>query len=88
MRETGFADPIAPKKDKEKKSPWDYTCPQYDERTSCYVNAGSHWGVGHRNPVGHKENPKTRVPTMPFGRPPTLKVTEIPTKNLEQEYLE
>lgn len=85
---TGFADPIAPKPGKKKKSPWNFTCPPYDERSSCYVNAGSHWGLGHRNPVGHKGNPTSIVPTLPRGRPPTMKVTEIPTANLEQEYLD
>lgn len=57
---SGFKDPIAIKKqdpkDKPvdgKKSPWDFTCPQYDQRSSCFVNAGTHYGVGHKQPVGH-----------------------------------
>ena len=49
---TRFPNPIEPK-GKEQKSPWDFTQPDYDERSSCYVNAGSHYGVGHKNPVGH-----------------------------------
>lgn len=82
-----FKDPIASEvKPVKKKSPWDYTCPTYDERTSCYVNAGSHYGVGHRNPVGHDGPSKTRVDTMPFGKVDTLRVTEVPRKNLDQEY--
>lgn len=85
---TGFKDPIAPKEGKMKKSPWDYTAPTYDERSSCYVNAGSHYGVGHRNPVGHNGNPKSRVPTLPYGRVNTLKVAEVPIKNLDQEYID
>lgn len=85
---TGFKDPIAPKSGKMKKSPWDYTCPKYDERSSCYVNAGTHYGVGHRNPVGHKDNPKSRVPTLPYGRVNTMKVSEVPIKNLAQEYID
>lgn len=84
-----FKDPIAPKiKKKEKKSPWDFRCPTYDERTSCYVNAGSHFGVGFNNPVGYKQEVKTRVPTLPFGRVSTMEVDEVPRKNLQQEYLE
>lgn len=80
-----FKDPIAPKQGKKMKSPWDYTQPCYDERTSCYVNAGSHYGVGHRQPVGREGNPKTRVDTLPFGRVKTMEVDEIPTKNLPIE---
>lgn len=59
-----------------KKSPWDFTCPQYDERSSCYVNAGTHYGIGINQPVGHEGNPKQRVTTMPFGRPSTMEVDE------------
>lgn len=86
--ESMFKNPIASKIEKEKKkSPWDFTCPIYDERTSCYTNAGSHYGVGFRNPVGHTDKPKMRVDTLPFGRPDTIEVAEIPKKNLNQEYL-
>lgn len=84
-----FKNPIAPKIKKEKKkSPWDYRCPTYDERTSCYVNAGSHFGIGFKNPVGHTEKPKTRVPTLPFGRVATMEVDEVPRQNLKQEYIQ
>lgn len=81
---TGFKDPAAIKnqrpedKPKEgKNSPWDYRCPQYDERSSCFINAGTKYGVGHRQPVGHEGNPISRVPTMPFGRVPTMEVDEV-----------
>jgi hypothetical protein len=57
-----------------KSSPWDYRQPQYDERSSCYVKAGTDYGIAHRQPVGHHGNPKQRVDTMPFGRPATLYV--------------
>jgi hypothetical protein len=78
-----FKNPIAPKiKDQKKKSPWDFRCPPYDERTSCYVNAGSHFGVGFKNPVGHKEKVKSRIPTLPFGRIETMRVAEVPVRNL------
>ncbi len=81
--DSGFKDPIKIKnqrpKDKPidgKKSPWDFTCPQYDQRSSNFVNAGTHYGVGHRQPVGHEGNPSVRAPTLPFGRTNTMKVDE------------
>jgi len=83
-----FKDPIKSKVPlQDKKSPWDFRCPEYDERTSCFTNAGSHYGVGFNNPVGHKGNPKQRVDTMPFGRVETMKTDEVPRRNLDQEYL-
>lgn len=85
---TGFKDPITPKSGKEKQSPWDFRCPPYDERTSCFVNAGSHFGVGHKNPVGREGPTKKNVDTLPFGRPKTMQVSNVPTKNLTQEYIE
>ena len=70
---SGFADPIKIKsqrpKDKPvdgKNSPWDFRCPQYDERSSNFVNAGTHYGVGHRQPVGHSGNPSKTAPTLPM----------------------
>lgn len=85
---TGFNDPIARKPGKTKKSPWDFRCPPYDERTSCYTDAGSHYGIGHRNPVGHKGPSKQRVATMPFGRVDTMQTSYVPPKMLDQEYIE
>jgi len=80
---TGFNDPISIRNQKPedkpkdgKNSPWDFTCPQYDQRSSCFVNAGTHYGIGHKTPVGHEGNAKQRVPTMPFGRPNTMEVDE------------
>jgi hypothetical protein len=80
---TGFKDPTAIKNQRPedkpkdgKKSPWDFTCPQYDQRTSNFVNAGTHYGVGHKQPVGHQNDPKQRVDVLPFGRPSTLKDDE------------
>ena len=84
-----FKNPISPKiKEKKKKSPWDFRCPPYDERTSCYVDAGSHYGIGFNNPVGHTEKVKMRVSTLPFGRVSTMEVDEAPRKILSQEYIE
>jgi len=79
---SGFKDPIAPKSESKqmpkdgKKSPWDFTCPEYDQRSSCFVNTGSEYGVGHRQPVGHEGNPKERASTMPMGRVKTMEVDE------------
>ena len=48
-----FPDPIAVKpKDKKVPNPWNFDQPSYDERSSCFVNAGSCYGVGHKTPVG------------------------------------
>ena len=81
---TGFKAPLAPKKQKPKdhpeggkKSPFDFTCPQYDQRSSCFIAAGTDYGVGHTNPVGHEGNPKMKVPTLPFGRVNTLETDRI-----------
>ena len=82
---TGFNDPIKVKEGKKMKSPWNFDCPDYDERTSCYVNTGSHYGVGHRQPVGHEGNPKSTSPCLPRGKVNTMEVDEIPTKNLKFE---
>lgn len=76
---SGFHDPIAVKKQSPKnkphnegKSPWDFTCPEYDQRTSNFVNAGTHYGVGHKQPVGHSNDPKQTVSSLPFGRKKTM----------------
>ena len=88
MAKSGFDDPIARKPGKHKKSPWDFRMPPYDERTSCYTDAGSHYGIGFRQPVGSKKPAKQRVSTMPFGRVKTMEVDEAPRTMLEQEYIE
>ena len=68
-----FKDPTAIKGQKPadkpkdgKNSPWDFTCPQYDQRSSRFVNAGTDYGVGHANPMGHDGNPKQSVSTLPM----------------------
>ncbi len=58
-------------------SPWDFRCPEYDQRSSNFVNTGTHYGVGINQPVGHEGNPKQRVDTLPFGRPATMDVDEV-----------
>lgn len=66
---------------KKMNAPWDFTQPVYDQRSSCYINAGTKRGVGKAQPVGTlKHNMKGAVPV---GRPPQLKVSEIPIKNLD-----
>ena len=66
-------------KDKPKdgiNSPWDFRCPQYDQRSSNFVNAGTHYGSGINQPIGHEGNGKAYVDVLPFGRPPTMQVDE------------
>jgi hypothetical protein len=58
-----------------KNSPWDYRCPQYDQRSSNFINAGTHYGVSHAQPVGHEGNPKKEG--VPFGRVKTMRVDEV-----------
>lgn len=77
--DTGFKDPLKIKKqypeDKPKEgknSPWGFRCPQYDERSSCYMNAGTDYGVGHKQPIGHEGNPKENTKVLPKGRIKTL----------------
>jgi hypothetical protein len=83
-----FKNPILPPKGKDQESPWNYKAPCYDERTSCYIDAGSHYGIGYRNPVGHEGDPKSRVATLPYGRIEFEELSRVPPKLLEQEYIE
>jgi len=74
---TGFKDPIAVKEGKKVKNPWKFDQPPYDERTSCYVNAGTNYGVGHRQPVGRSGNPKSSVDVLPKGRVNTMETDYV-----------
>jgi hypothetical protein len=81
---SGFADPIRIKNqnpvDQPKdgvKSPWDFTCPQYDQRSSNFVNAGTHYGIGHKQPIGHEGNPTPTAPTLPRNRMNTLQDDDL-----------
>jgi len=76
---SGFKDPASVKEQREidkpidgKNSPWDFRCPQYDQRSSSFINAGTHYGVGIKQPIGHVGNPKDKVDTLPFGRVTTM----------------
>lgn len=50
------------------RNPWSFAAPDYDQRSSVFVNAGSHYGSGKPQNVGHEGNPAQRVDAMPFGR--------------------
>jgi len=76
---SGFADPDRIKDQNPKDKPvdgkgveWDFRCPQYDQRSSNFINAGTHYGVGIRQPIGHKGNPKQTVDVLPQTRRDTL----------------
>lgn len=80
---SGFKDPVEIKEQREinkpqdgKKSPWDFRCPQYDQRSSNFINAGTHYGVGRNQPVGHENNPKVSVDVLPKGRVNTMRVDD------------
>ena len=73
---TGFKNILDAEAKKNPKSPWDFTAPPYDERSSCFVDAGNHYGVGKRQPVGHAGDPKSSAPTLPMGKVNTLEVDE------------
>jgi hypothetical protein len=47
------------------KKPLDHKYP-YDERSGDFVNKGSHYGVGHKQPVGHKGTAKATSDMMPM----------------------
>jgi len=76
---TGFKETNKIKYQKPKdveKSPFSFKCPQYDNRSSCFIQAGTTYGVGMRQPVGHDGNPKTTAEVLPKGRVHTLKVQD------------
>ncbi len=79
-----FSDPIKIKDQNKEcqpedgvKSPWDFRCPQYDQRSSNFINAGTHYGLGHRQPVGHEGNPKQIVDVLPQTRHNTLQDDDL-----------
>ncbi len=81
---SGFSDPDRIKEqnpeDKPKdglNSPWDFRCPQYDQRSSNFVNAGTHYGVGINQPVGHEGNPKAQANCLPKSRVDTLQNDDL-----------
>ncbi|HMK58769.1 MAG TPA: hypothetical protein VK462_06925 [Nitrososphaeraceae archaeon] len=81
---SGFVDPARIKEQNERdqpkdgiKSPWDFRCPQYDQRSSNFVNAGTHYGVGINQPIGHKGDPKRTVPVLPQNHMNTLQDDDL-----------
>lgn len=76
---SGFSDPTGVKEQNEGckpedgvKSPWDFRCPQYDQRSSNFVNAGTHYGMANAQPIGRQGNPKAEVAALPRTRMNTL----------------
>lgn len=80
---SGFVDPLKSKNQRPeytpidgKNSPWDFRGPQYDQRHSNFIKAGTNYGVGHRQPVGHHGDAKANVPVLPYGRVNTMTIDE------------
>jgi hypothetical protein len=81
---SGFKDPTKIKKQKplnlpegpDRNWPFSFKAPKYDERSSCFINAGTHYGVGHAQPIGHKNDPKVKVDVLPMGRVETMRIDE------------
>ena len=77
---TGFKDRTAIKKQKPKEeslyknSPWSFKAPPYDQRSSCFVNAGTHYGVGTTQPIGSR-NHSSDSP-IPMGKVSTMRIDE------------
>jgi hypothetical protein len=76
---TRFSDPLRIRNQNKEcqpedgiNSPWDFRCPQYDQRSSNFINAGTHYGIGVNQPIGHEGNPKAIVPALPRTRMNTL----------------
>lgn len=81
---SGFADRDRIKEENKKEtpknsfaSPWDFSCPQYDQRSSNFINAGTHYGIAMRQPVGHEGNPKREVSALPNNRVNTQQVDDL-----------
>lgn len=56
-----FKEPLKPKAPTKKmKSPWNFSAPEYDKRSSEFVSAGTNYGTGFKQPVGNKGNPSVR----------------------------
>ncbi len=86
---TGFVDRAVIKKQHPEDKPkdgkpyplgWDFRCPQYDQRSSCYINAGTSYGKGINQPIGRVGEPKERADCLPFGRVNTLRT------NIDERY--
>lgn len=78
---TGFKNPIEGKEGKSMKNPWNFDQPHYDQRTSCYVSAGTDQGIGKRQPVGTTKASGSNA--IPMGRVNTMKVDNLPYERLD-----
>lgn len=70
----------------EKKSPnpWNFDQPDYDERSSCFINAGTHYGVGKAQPVGKiTASDKSPIPTGVHVKMETDYIDRNPKSNLD-----
>ena len=78
---TGFKDRDRIKKQLPKDKPvdgavslgMDFRCPQYDQRSSVFVNAGTYYGKGIRQPIGHNGEAKMDADCLPFGHVDTMR---------------
>lgn len=78
---TGFKDRCEVNNPKEKKSPWNFKAPDYDQRSSCFIKAGSDYGVGKNQPIGGY-NARTMDEVIPKGRVKTLQTQYFEEDNL------
>ena len=70
-----FKNPIAPRvKEKEKKNPWNFTAPCYDDRNM--ISAGDNYGKGFNQPVGKEDASMANSP-IPMGRVDTPRSDNI-----------
>lgn len=75
-----FPNKMEKEKSKEIKSPWNFDQPCYDERSSGFINAGWNHGVGFKQPVGSKGNPKMDVPCLPKKHAQAMSIEANSTK--------
>lgn len=67
---TGFKETVKLTESKKMKDPWNFEQPAYDERTSCFINAGTYHGVGKKVPVGKESDSSPYA--VPMGKVKTL----------------
>lgn len=58
---TSFKNALKSDDGKSGTYPFDFKSPAYDERSSCYMQAGKNHGVGHRQPVGTEKHSSASV---------------------------
>lgn len=83
MKET-FERPDRPKNQKPPYEPrdgkndpfWDFRAPQYDQRHSCFIKAGTDYGTGYVQPIGHQGHAKSTVPCLPVNTARTIRLDD------------